>query len=69
MRRLLLTLAPALIAAPALAKALADEGVRRRMIELGVAPPGGTPEEMDRSRRAEAQRWTTVVRERGVCAA
>jgi tripartite-type tricarboxylate transporter receptor subunit TctC len=50
----------------AFAKALADETVRRRMIELGVVPLGGSPEDMDRYMRAEVERWTNVVRQRGI---
>jgi tripartite-type tricarboxylate transporter receptor subunit TctC len=50
----------------AFAKALANETVRRRMIELGVVPLGGSPEDMDRYMRAEVERWTNVVRQRGI---
>jgi tripartite-type tricarboxylate transporter receptor subunit TctC len=50
----------------AFAKALGDETVRRRMVELGVVPLGGSPEDMDRYMRAEVERWTNVVRQRGI---
>jgi hypothetical protein len=35
-------------------------------VQLGVVPLGGSPEEMDRFMRAEVERWTNVVRQRGI---
>jgi tripartite-type tricarboxylate transporter receptor subunit TctC len=50
----------------AFAKALENEAVRQRMVQLGVVPLGGSPEDMDRFMRAEVERWTAVVRQRGI---
>ncbi len=50
----------------AFGKALDNEAVRQRMVQLGVVPLGGSPEEMDRFMRAEVERWTNVVRQRGI---
>ncbi len=54
---------PAAIAAlnAAFSRALADPAVRARMGELGVAPLGGTPEQMGAHVRAEVARWADVV--------
>jgi tripartite-type tricarboxylate transporter receptor subunit TctC len=55
---------PAAIAAlnAAFSRALAEPVVRARMAELGVAPLGGTPEQMGAHVRAEVARWAEVVR-------
>jgi tripartite-type tricarboxylate transporter receptor subunit TctC len=50
----------------AFGKALENEAVRQRMVQLGVVPLGGSPEEMDRYMRGEVERWTAVVRQRGI---
>lgn len=54
---------PAAIAAlnAAFSRALADPVVRARMGELGVAPLGGSPEQMGAHVRAEVARWAEVV--------
>ncbi|MDB5380514.1 MAG: Tripartite-type tricarboxylate transporter, receptor component TctC [Rhodospirillales bacterium] len=54
---------PAAIAAlnAAFSRALAEPVVRARMAELGVAPLGGTPEQMGAHVRAEVARWAEVV--------
>jgi tripartite-type tricarboxylate transporter receptor subunit TctC len=59
---------PAAIAAlnAAFNKALEDPRVRARMVELAVAPLGGTPEAMGAHVRAEAARWAEVVRRQGI---
>jgi len=50
----------------AFGKALENEAVRQRMVQLGVVPLGGSPEDMDRFMRGEVERWTNVVRQRGI---
>jgi tripartite-type tricarboxylate transporter receptor subunit TctC len=50
----------------AFGRALENEGVRRRLAELGVVALGGTPEEMDRYMRTEVARWAEVVRKQGI---
>jgi len=50
----------------AFARALQDEGVRRRMAELGVAPLGGTPARMGEHVQAETARWAEVVRRNNI---
>jgi len=50
----------------ALQKVLALADVRDRFAELGVAPAGGTADELDRWIRAESERWGKVIRERGI---
>ncbi len=59
---------PAAVAAlnAAFNRALAEEGVRRRMADLGVAPLGGPPERMGEHVRTEVARWAEVVRRQGI---
>ncbi|MGG5821088.1 Bug family tripartite tricarboxylate transporter substrate binding protein [Falsiroseomonas sp. HW251] len=66
-------LAPARTPQPAIAalnaafnRALAEPAVRVRLVELGVAPLGGTPDEMNTYMRAEVARWGEVVRRQGI---
>ena len=48
------------------AAALARPEVRAKMLELGVDPAGGTPEDFANLIRREAARWARVVAETGV---
>jgi tripartite-type tricarboxylate transporter receptor subunit TctC len=59
---------PAAIAAlnAAFNRALAEPAVRARMAELGVAPLGGTPEQMGAHVGAEVARWAGVVQRQGI---
>ncbi len=66
-------LAPMRTPAPAIAalntafgRALENEGVRRRLADLGVVVLGGTPAQMDTYMRGEVARWAEVVRKQGI---
>jgi len=45
-------------------KALAGADLRKRFVELGMAPVGNTPEEFAKAIREETQHWAKIVRER-----
>ena len=47
------------------AKAIASKELRQQWIEQGIEPAGGTPEQLDAFRRAEAPKWEKIVRESG----
>ena len=49
-----------------LAKALALPDVREKLAALGAEPVGGTPEELDKLRRADLEKWTTVIKRAGI---
>ena len=49
----------------AAAGALARPEVRARMLELGVDPAGGTPDEFAELIRRETARWARVIAETG----
>ncbi|MFT8246898.1 Bug family tripartite tricarboxylate transporter substrate binding protein [Roseomonas sp. BN140053] len=50
----------------AMAAALASPELRQRLEESGGAAVGSTPEEYRRAILEEAERWTRIVRERGI---
>jgi len=47
-------------------RALAVPGVREKLIEMGLEPRGGTPEDFARFVRAEVAKWTDVARRANV---
>jgi len=47
-------------------KALADAGVRKRLLDLGAEPAAGTPEQLGQFVRAELDKWAKVIRDAGV---
>jgi tripartite-type tricarboxylate transporter receptor subunit TctC len=46
--------------------ALNDPGIRKKLIDSGATPVGGTPEEFGKFMKAEYEKWGRVVRERGI---
>ena len=50
----------------AVAKALADEAVKKRFAELGVEPRPSSPQELKAFYASEAERWTRVVERAGI---
>ena len=40
--------------------------VRKRLIDLGYDPVGGSPEEYDRVIRSEMEKWGKVIRDAGI---
>jgi tripartite-type tricarboxylate transporter receptor subunit TctC len=50
----------------ALAKAISAPEVQKRMLDLGLEPAGGTPEEFAAFVKADIARWARVVKEAGV---
>ena len=46
--------------------ALALPEVKEKLSERGMAPAGGTPESFTAFIRAETERWTKVVKARGI---
>jgi tripartite-type tricarboxylate transporter receptor subunit TctC len=49
-------------------RALADEEVRRRLVEEGLDPVGNTPAEFAAYIRAEMTKWAGVIKAAGVVA-
>jgi tripartite-type tricarboxylate transporter receptor subunit TctC len=47
-------------------KAMQLPDVRERMLGLGIAPVGNTPEELAAVVSADLDRWTRVIRQAGV---
>jgi len=65
--------APAHTPAPVIAllnreanRALADPALRKQFEELGVAPAGGTPEQLRELLASETRRWGEVIRRANV---
>ncbi len=52
--------------AAAYAKTIAVPEVRRKLLEAGIDPVSGTPEQFTAYMRAETTRWNTVIRDRGI---
>ncbi len=50
----------------ALHEALADAGVKKRLLELGVESKANTPAEMDARLRADAKQWAEVIARAGI---
>jgi tripartite-type tricarboxylate transporter receptor subunit TctC len=46
--------------------ALDDPGIRKKLIDSGAVPVGGTPEAFGTFMKAEYEKWGRVVRERGI---
>jgi tripartite-type tricarboxylate transporter receptor subunit TctC len=46
--------------------ALADPGVREKLVNAGAAPAGGTPESFGTFMKAEYERWGKIVKDRGI---
>ena len=46
--------------------ALNDPDIRKKLIDSGATPVGGTPEEFGKFMKAEYEKWGRVVRERGI---
>ena len=49
-----------------LARALAAPDVREKLALLGAETVGGKPDELDRMRRAEIEKWTGVIKRAGI---
>ena len=47
-------------------KVLADPEVKRRMLAAGAEPSGDTPEQFGRFVRSEMDKWTRLMKERGI---
>lgn len=47
-------------------KAIDTPEVHARLIEYGIDPVGGTPEQFDAFIRSEATRWADVVHKAGI---
>jgi tripartite-type tricarboxylate transporter receptor subunit TctC len=47
-------------------RALAQPDVRRKMMELGSDPAGGSPEEFARFIRADQAKWSKLMKEKGI---
>jgi tripartite-type tricarboxylate transporter receptor subunit TctC len=47
-------------------RALALPEVRRKMLELGSDPAGGSPEEFARFIRADQAKWSRLMQEKGI---
>jgi tripartite-type tricarboxylate transporter receptor subunit TctC len=45
---------------------LQQADVRERMLALGVAPLGGTPEELGKYLKFEVTRWAKLIKDTGV---
>jgi tripartite-type tricarboxylate transporter receptor subunit TctC len=50
----------------AIQQALADEGVRRRLLDLGIEPRGGFAATIGERLRADIARWGEVIRRAGI---
>jgi tripartite-type tricarboxylate transporter receptor subunit TctC len=46
-------------------RALAEPELRRKLLELGADPAGGTPDEFARFIRADQAKWSKLMREKG----
>ena len=49
-------------------KAVADKGLRERLLAAGLDPVGSTPEELVRQTREDYARMAKVIRDAGVAA-
>lgn len=47
-------------------EALRQDGVRRQLLQLGVRPLGGAPEQQRQLLAAETRRWATVIKRAGI---
>jgi tripartite-type tricarboxylate transporter receptor subunit TctC len=50
----------------AIQTALADPGVRQRLLDLGIEPRGGLPAAIGERLRQDIQRWSDVIRQAGI---
>ena len=50
----------------AIRQALADAGVRQRLLDLGIEPQGGAPEAIGLRLRQDIERWAEVIRRAGI---
>lgn len=50
----------------AMVKALADEGVKARLKDIGAVAVGSSPEELDRIRKDDVRRMEGVIKSRGI---
>ncbi len=50
----------------AIRQALADQGVRQRLLDLGIEPQGGGPEAIALRLRQDIDRWAEVIRRAGI---
>jgi len=50
----------------AVGAALADEGVRKRLLDLGIEARGGTPQDIGDRLKADIAKWGEVIRKAGV---
>jgi tripartite-type tricarboxylate transporter receptor subunit TctC len=50
----------------AIQTALADPGVRQRLLDLGIEPRGGPPAAIGERLRQDIQRWGDVIRQAGI---
>jgi tripartite-type tricarboxylate transporter receptor subunit TctC len=50
----------------AILQALADDGVRQRLLDLGIEPKGGPPEAIAQRLKADIDRWGDVIRRAGI---
>ncbi len=50
----------------AIGTALADAGVRQRLLDLGIEPKGGTPAAIGDRLKADIARWGEVIRRAGI---
>lgn len=50
----------------AIRQALADAGVRQRLLDLGIEPKGGAPEAIGTRLRQDIDRWAEVIRRAGI---
>lgn len=49
-----------------LARALALPDAREKLAALCAEPVGGKPEDLDKMRRAEIEKWTVVIKRAGI---
>ena len=47
---------------------LAEPELKKRMLELGIQPSGGTPEQLDSFINTEFQKWGELVRQAKIVA-
>ncbi len=50
----------------AIQSALGDDGVRRRLLDLGIEPRGGAPAAIADRLKADIARWGEVIRRAGI---
>ncbi len=50
----------------AIRQALSDQGVRQRLLDLGIEPLGGTPDAIGQRLRQDIDRWAEVIRRAGI---